>query len=201
MGVRRYDWCTVQRFHDAGHGMVECCKRFGFTHTAWVKAIRRGELVARYRTPRRSAPVSDRRRIYNWPEVQRFYDEGHTYAECREKFGFCSMTWQKARQRGELVTRSPGMPLDTLLSGSRARSHVKRRLLHAGLLENKCSICGIADWLGQELHMHIDHINGVGDDHRLENLRMLCPNCHSQTATYSGRNVRLRRLQDGDRIV
>jgi 5-methylcytosine-specific restriction endonuclease McrA len=44
---------------------------------------------------------------------------------------------------------------------------------------------------------HIDHINGVRDDHRLENLRMLCPNCHSQTSTYGGRDVkRRRRLQE-----
>lgn len=45
--------------------------------------------------------------------------------------------------------------------------------------------------------MHIDHINGIGNDHRLENLHMLCPNCHSQTETYAGRNAkRRRRLQD-----
>jgi 5-methylcytosine-specific restriction endonuclease McrA len=44
--------------------------------------------------------------------------------------------------------------------------------------------------------MQIDHINGIGNDHRLENLRMLCPNCHSQTATYGGRNLRRRRLQE-----
>ena len=44
-----------------------------------------------------------------------------------------------------------------------------------------------------ELVLELDHINGVGDDHRLENLRLLCPNCHSQTETYCGRNIRIGR--------
>jgi 5-methylcytosine-specific restriction endonuclease McrA len=44
--------------------------------------------------------------------------------------------------------------------------------------------------------MHLDHINGVRDDHRLENLRMLCPNCHSQTPTYGGRNAKRHSLQE-----
>ncbi len=46
------------------------------------------------------------------------------------------------------------------------------------------------------LSMHLDHVNGVRNDNRLENLRMLCPNCHSQTPTYGGRNAKLRRLQE-----
>jgi 5-methylcytosine-specific restriction endonuclease McrA len=50
--------------------------------------------------------------------------------------------------------------------------------------------------------VQIDHINGIHDDYRLENLRMLCPNCHSQTATYGRRNVGRRTcLQDGTPVV
>ena len=68
------------------------------------------------------------------------------------------------------------------------RSQIKKRLLSKGLLAYECSCCGIADWQGQPLSLHLDHINGVNNDHRLENLRLLCPNCHSQTSTYAGRN-------------
>jgi len=52
-------------------------------------------------------------------------------------------------------------------------------------LINKCSNCGLDEkWDGKEIIMILDHINGVNDDHRLENLRMLCPNCNSQTETF-----------------
>lgn len=106
------------------------------------------------------------------------------------------MTWHKARLRGEITTRKYGMPIEQLLTGKRARAHVKRRLLRAGLIQNRCQVCGLEEWQGRRLTMQIDHINGIGNDHRLENLRMLCPNCHSQTATYGGRNLRRRRLQE-----
>lgn len=65
---------------------------------------------------------------------------------------------------------------------------LKQRLLKEGIIQNKCSECGVSDWNGKALNMHLDHINGINNDHRLENLRMLCPNCHSQTDTYCGKN-------------
>lgn len=67
-------------------------------------------------------------------------------------------------------------------------SRLKERLLRENLLEYKCSICGISEWQGKSISLQLDHINGVNNDHRLENLRLLCPNCHSQTETYAGRN-------------
>lgn len=68
--------------------------------------------------------------------------------------------------------------------------HLKRRLISAGLLRPECYECGITDWRGKRLALHLDHINGVRNDQRLENLRLLCPNCHSLTETYAGRNAR-----------
>ena len=72
-------------------------------------------------------------------------------------------------------------------------STLKARLLDAGLLEGVCAACRIDRWRGQPLVLHLDHVNGRRDDHRLENLRLLCPNCHSQTSTYAGRNKGRRR--------
>jgi len=78
------------------------------------------------------------------------------------------------------------IPLGEILveGSSFSRAHLKERLLEAGLLEYKCYICGLADWLNKPISLELDHINGISDDHRLENLRFLCPNCHSQTETF-----------------
>ncbi|KKK60433.1 hypothetical protein LCGC14_3024400 [marine sediment metagenome] len=68
-------------------------------------------------------------------------------------------------------------------------SHIRKRLIDEGLKENRCECCGLWDeWQNKKLVMHLDHINGDSTDNRLENLRILCPNCHSQTSTYCGRN-------------
>jgi hypothetical protein len=73
------------------------------------------------------------------------------------------------------------------------RGHLKERLLKEGILKNECSICGQKEnWNDQELIMILDHINGISNDNRLENLRMLCPNCNSQQKTFSGRNRKRR---------
>ena len=144
----------------------------------------------------------DRRRRYDWSSVQRYYDEGHSYRECRARFGFTAMAWHKARARGEIRPRPRGMPLPDLLSRAINRYNLKARLIRAGILENRCEQCGINEWRDAPLSCHLDHINGVKNDHRLENLRMLCPNCHSQTATYGGKNLKLRRsLQDRGSVV
>jgi 5-methylcytosine-specific restriction endonuclease McrA len=69
------------------------------------------------------------------------------------------------------------------------RQSLKRRIMKDGLLKYKCSDCGNGgEYNGKPLSLHLDHINGINDDNRLENLRFLCPNCHSQTETYSGKS-------------
>jgi 5-methylcytosine-specific restriction endonuclease McrA len=52
-----------------------------------------------------------------------------------------------------------------------------------------CSECGISDWNGKELRLELDHIDGDSTNNLVENLRLLCPNCHSQTPTYKAKNI------------
>lgn len=69
------------------------------------------------------------------------------------------------------------------------RGSLKKRIIKEHLLEYKCALCGnTGNWNGKELVLQLDHINGINNDNRLENLRFLCPNCHSQTETYSGKS-------------
>lgn len=70
---------------------------------------------------------------------------------------------------------------------------LKKRLIEEGIIKEICSSCGIGpEWQGKKLVHVLDHINGINNDHRIENLRLLCPNCNSQTDTFCGRNKNKR---------
>ena len=89
-------------------------------------------------------------------------------------------------RRGAIVTRPGAMPLDQLLAAGRQRSriNIKTRLIKEGVKDHRCERCGISEWRDQPLSMSLHHVNGDGLDNRLENLELLCPNCHSQTPNF-----------------
>jgi hypothetical protein len=102
--------------------------------------------------------------------------------------------------RGERRPRRVLPQEELLVAGSLARSStVRRRVIAAGLKPAHCEECGLAEWRGQLLPLHLDHINGDHTDNRLENLRILCPNCHALTTTWCGRKNAgvLQRQRDG----
>lgn len=83
-----------------------------------------------------------------------------------------------------------------ILNSSRNNSHSKRRILKDNLKSHKCEDCGcLPEWNGRTLSLQLDHINGDNQDNRLENLRFLCPNCHSQTINFAGKNKKNRDKQ------
>lgn len=70
-------------------------------------------------------------------------------------------------------------------------SHLKNKLYKEGLKERKCEKCGQGeDWNGEHMSLILDHINGINNDNRLENLRILCPNCNATLPTHCRGNVR-----------
>lgn len=138
-------------------------------------------------------------RRYNWDEIQRYYDAGHSMTECQRHFGFARKTCMDAVARGAVRSRPQRLPAVTYLTFDQVqhRGTVKRALLRERLKDDRCELCGISEWQGKPLSLALHHVNGDGRDNRLENLQLLCPNCHSQTENFAGRNVvRLRREPD-----
>ena len=88
--------------------------------------------------------------------------------------------------------RGGKIPLEEIIEGLHPQyptNKLKLRLWEEQFFEKECEHCGVTDiWEGKSLVLQLDHINGINNDHRLENLRILCPNCHSQTDTWCGRN-------------
>lgn len=81
--------------------------------------------------------------------------------------------------------------LSDILNGKYPHYHSNKlriRLIESGIKNNKCESCGLSEWLGMKMRLELDHIDGNRYNHRLENLRILCPNCHSLTETYRGKN-------------
>jgi len=72
---------------------------------------------------------------------------------------------------------------------------LRKRLILEGLKEHKCECCGLNEWLGELIPLELDHIDGDHYNNTLENLKVLCPNCHAKTPTYRGKNKRSKNSQ------
>lgn len=122
-------------------------------------------------------------------------DKGYTYLK-----SYCKVCSNKATTNGQYDSCVCGnkktkksakcvqctrKPYDEIKS----RDSIRKTIIRDKLIPYECNIChNKGEHLGKPLSLHLDHINGINDDHSIENLRFLCPNCHSQTDTYCGRN-------------
>jgi 5-methylcytosine-specific restriction endonuclease McrA len=109
------------------------------------------------------------------------------------KCGIDTSHWEsEEKNKREYLSRDRlKLPASQYLSKDRkVRSATLRaKCISEGLLDNVCYECGLCpEWEGNPLVLHLDHINGDKYDNRLENLRILCPNCHSQTDNYCNKN-------------
>ena len=135
-------------------------------------------------------------------EIRNAYER---YETLHKASSFLNMTtvslWRRAKKIGlawkdkKYVFSNPSkIPTNEILEGKHPYYQtlkLKKRLIKDGIKENKCEICGINEWNGKSLSIQLDHIDGDSHNHKLENLKMICPNCHSQTETYCGRNKKI----------
>ena len=81
------------------------------------------------------------------------------------------------------------IPTEDIISGKHGipytSSRLRKRLVNEGYKENKCEECGITEWMGQKITLELHHIDGNRINNKLENLAILCPNCHSLTPNHS----------------
>jgi len=83
--------------------------------------------------------------------------------------------------------------------------NLKKYLISLNILENKCDVCGISKWNDKDINLQLHHLDGNNKNNNLDNLQLLCPNCHSQTKNYAGAGRKtpsyLKNLNNNDLIL
>ena len=98
----------------------------------------------------------------------------------------------KGNQSGKGLSKPNGRYIPLLeyleVSVDIQSNKIRKKLIQEGFKECKCERCGLSEWLGEPLHLELHHIDGDKTNNTLENFQLLCPNCHSMTDSWRGKN-------------
>lgn len=133
---------------------------------------------------------------YDWTAIGN-YAKKHTVAETVTRFRFAPCSWSKAVRLGKVAARPKKRNLSEVMvqNSTYSRSCLKKQIIDLKLIPYLCKICGLKpEWNGKPLVLRLDHENGIRNDHRLKNLRFICPNCDSQLPTFGARNIKRTRI-------
>ena len=105
-----------------------------------------------------------------------------------KKYNISTEHFETVTERNTVNGRYRRIPLNTILianSQYNTTTHLKNRLYDEGLKERKCELCGQGElWYGKKISLILDHINGINNDNRIENIRIVCPNCNATLPTH-----------------
>ena len=110
---------------------------------------------------------------------------------------------QRANSQHKDGTFKQPVPLEDVLTGNAkilSSYHLKDRLIKEGYKEKKCERCGLTEWLGEPIPLHLHHKDGNHDNNLMNNLEILCPNCHALTDNYTGKNIKITKRSKSDKI-
>lgn len=205
--------------------VILALRKSGLAMRRVAKEVGLSESAARYRMRKINAnlPASERvpthritrssTRTWDDEALRAAVAEGNSVADCIRALGLSETSarnWQvikSAIAEAELSTEhwtrngrlpSTRIPLPEIMveNSSYQTGELRKRLLSEGVMEHRCTGCRQSMWMGQSIPLELDHVNGVPNDHRPHNLRLLCPNCHALTPTWRGRKNRKRSCSD-----
>ena len=152
--------------------------------------------------------------LYKPEEIQEFIKNSHSIREVLEKVGLSSNgsggyhTIKRYINKYNLShTFKEGTKIKKINDGDvnnfftvnsfTGRGNIRKKIIKYKLIEYKCNKCGnVGIWQGEKISLQLEHKNGINNDHRLENLCFLCPNCHSQTNTFGSKNSLIKNKKE-----